>query len=613
MFDQQIVREAPVSFDRSATDRSAVAPDEPVLNIDNMQGNLIGFNKDFQTMLFIKITDAAEFKKWLAGFVRFVATGREVWLFNKLFKEIRSRRKVETNTVQATWINIAFSFEALQKLTANTKKLKEDLKHFPDIQKAFKTSADLKPEAFADEAFKQGMAARAIDILGDPAWDEAEGNPRNWVFGAGKHEADAVIIVASDTAEDLREEVERIENGIYSGRTLADENQVDAQGEHPPISSSINQRSGLHIVYKQPGATLPPPLVGHEHFGFLDGVSQPGLRGTISKDPLDVLTARQNPSNPNQGKPGQDLLYPGEFIFGYPRQDKKNADGSIVSPADAPAWAKDGSFLVVRRLRQEVAGFHKFLEETAAKIGLSPEKLGAKIVGRWASGAPISRQPDADNPALADDDCANNHFEFAEDGEAIPKNPAKAGQCADEKFPLAAADTKGLRCPFAAHIRKTYPRDDIGSFSDKITEASTQTHRLLRRGIPFGDPYFPPKDPSKQKDTGNRGLVFAAYQTSIVNQFEFVQKSWSNNPEFKDKTKNGKLQTGHDLIIGQHNGAGKDRTRRFILPIDKNGKIELVEITAKEDWVIPTGGGYFFQPSIDALCLLSGVRRDQAV
>jgi hypothetical protein len=38
-------------------------PAEPVLDIDEIQGNILGgFTKDFQTMLFLEITDVAEFR-----------------------------------------------------------------------------------------------------------------------------------------------------------------------------------------------------------------------------------------------------------------------------------------------------------------------------------------------------------------------------------------------------------------------------------------------------------------------------------------------------------------------------------------------------------------------
>ncbi len=596
MFEQQLVREAPASLaiDEAADTSRQAAPDEPVLAVDNIQGNIVGFNKDNQTMIFLKITNVENFRDWLKDFVPFIATAHEVLTFNRLFKAIRSRRGVETHTVQATWINIAFSFEALQKLSKDAAALQKEAANFEDYKNKAKKADDFKAEAFADEAFKQGMAKRAVGVLGDPKSKKAEGNPQNWVFGGPKNEADAVIIVAADSDEDLDDEVGRIEESIYAGRSIT--------GEHA--------LSGAQIIYKQNGATLPPPLTGHEHFGFLDGVSQPGLRGTVSKDPKDVLTPRQNPLDPNQGKPGQDLLYPGEFIFGYPQQnpEDKDAPGSVAE--DGPVWAKDGSFLVVRRLRQEVGNFHKFLEDAGQANGLAADLLGAKLVGRWKSGAPVMREPSADEPKLGNDDCANNHFEFGEDGEEIKKADATSPeQCTDFKFPQAVADKQGLRCPFAAHIRKTYPRDDEGTSSKEINENTTQTHRLLRRGIPFGDPYFPPIDPDKQRDSGNRGLLFAAYQTSIVEQFEFVQHSWVNDPEFKDKSVDGKLQSGHDLIIGQNNAAGGKRTRRLVVPVGKNGTTELIEIKTEEDWVIPTGGGYFFQPSIDALCLLTGIRR----
>lgn len=600
MFEQQSVREAPASLAISENDATRqTTTEEPLLAIDNIQGNIVGFNKDNQTMLFLKITNVSHFRNWLRDFVPFIATAEEVLTFNRLFKAIRRRRKVETHTVQSTWINIAFSFEALQKLTKDGGALLKEAKAFKEFENKSKKADDFKADAFTDEAFRQGMAKRAVSVLGDPKSKTAEGNPQNWVFGGPKNEADVVIIVAADSDEDLDDEVGRIEESIYAGRSI--------NGEHA--------LSGVQIIYKQNGATLPPPLTGHEHFGFLDGVSQPGLRGTISEKPNDVLTLRQNPLDPDQGKPGQDLLYPGEFIFGYPKQfgaadpaepDELNTEPGPIAEA-GPVWAKDGSFLVVRRLRQEVGKFHKFLEDTAAALGLPAEQFGAKVVGRWKSGAPVMRQPDADEPKLGDDDCANNHFEFGEDGKVIKKSDATSPEhCADETFPQAQADTKGLRCPFAAHIRKTYPRDDKGTLSGSIGENTTQTHRLLRRGIPFGDPYFPPIDPDKKKDSGNRGLFFAAYQTSIVNQFEFVQATWVNNAEFKDKSVGGKLQSGHDLIIGQNNATGGKRTRKFILPLDNAGKIELKEITTDEDWVIPTGGGYFFQPSISALCLLSG-------
>ncbi len=399
-----------------------------------------------------------------------------------------------------------------------------------------------------------------------------------------------MLIVESDDRDDLFAEVARIEHSLYPRRS----------------AGGRLIRSGAVVIFKQQGATLPQPLTGHEHFGFLDGVSQPGMRGRISDNPTDVLTFRQNPNDRDQGKPGQDLLWPGEFVFGYPGQDPNSADITEPGPISeaGPPWAEDSSFLVFRRLRQDVQAFRDFVRQTALQLGLSREFLGAKLVGRWASGAPILRAPEADDRALADDECANNNFEFVEETPRIfPQQRQSAIDCTDEipnaqppaLFPPSEGDPDGEICPFAGHIRKGYPRDDTSGTLPTTREVTTQTHRILRRGIPFGEPLrqFP------FLDFGERGLVFLAYQTSIVEQFEFILRQWVNNPDFKE------LQAGHDLIIGQDNMPGAERERKFTITFTKNGIVHREVISTHIDWVIPTGGGYFFAPSIAALELFS--------
>ena len=84
---------------------------EPELEVDQIQGNILaGFNKDNQTLIFLEIHDRKKFKLWLRAITPFVATTEEVLQFNRLFKLIRSRRKVESRAVLSTWMNIAFSF-----------------------------------------------------------------------------------------------------------------------------------------------------------------------------------------------------------------------------------------------------------------------------------------------------------------------------------------------------------------------------------------------------------------------------------------------------------------------------------------------------------------------
>jgi Dyp-type peroxidase family len=526
-----------------------------------IQGNIVvGFNKDFQTLLFLEIVNVSDFKRWLRALVPFIASASEVLAFNRLFKEIRSRRGA-SQTIQATWINIALSYRALTQLAGDA-------------------------ELFIDGSFKSDLAARSAR-LGDPTDPAAEGHPQNWLVGGPDNQADVILIIASDAHNDMLREVSRIERSLYPTR-----------GPDGRIT-----RSGARVISRQEGATLPQPLAGHEHFGFLDGVSQPGLRGRISADPTDVLTLRQNPHDREQGKPGQKLLWPGEFVFGYPGQDSQAEDITQPGPVAVagPAWAENGSFLVYRRLRQDVAGFEQFIHQTAQQLGIAPELVGAKLMGRWASGAPILRAPEADDPALGDSDCANNHFEFGKASKQIlPDDQASPIDCSDRKehgtqlpdlFPTSEGDPLGQICPFASHIRKVYPRDDPSKTLPSANEASTQTHRLLRRGIPFGEPFRH----DLGEDSEERGLHFLAYQTSIEGQFEFVIRLWVNHPDFKDPG------AGYDMIIGQNNTPGAERERRFTISFVRDGVAQRAVITTHAEWVIPTGGGYFFAPSIVAL------------
>ncbi len=542
---------------------------EPRLAVDQIQGNILpGFLKDFQTLLFLKIDLPANCKQWLRDLIPLIATADEVLTFNRLFKAIRYRRQRESNAVKATWVNIAFSFNGLNQLVNDA-------------------------DTFTDESFKAMMAAQS-QSLGDPTDPQAEGNKDNWVVGGPHNEPDIVLIVQSDDRDDLSDQVDQIEDSIYAF--------------HRPDGTPIS--SGIHIIFKQHGANLPGSLAGHEHFGFLDGVSQPGIRGFVSNDGADVLTLRQNPRDGDQGKPGQDLLWPGEFVFGYQGQ---SAQKPVAEPGDAvhagPIWADNGSFLVFRRLRQDVTGFHTFLHEQGQRLKLDPKFVGAKIVGRWATGAPILRTTNADDASLGNDDCANNDFEFfkadpsiAQPGGPPPPDaapPAGSGdQCMVPKQPMFNAspgDQRETICPAFGHIRKAYPRDDVTPAapgdSDK-SEQSTQTHRLLRRGIPFGQASRSTPD-APFPDEDDRGLLFVAYMTSIKNQFEFVTRVWVNNPNFHEGG------VGFDLVLGQNAKASDNRVRMAKLILNDPNHPETLE--APKDWVIPTGGGYFFAPSIDAL------------
>jgi Dyp-type peroxidase family len=524
------------------------ATQEPTLAINEIPGNiLLGFNKDFQALLFLEITDRGAFRPWLQRLARSATTTRDVLLFRNALRELR-RRGAE-QTVHSTWLEVAFSRDGLVKLVSEEEAAK-----------------------FRDEAFSQGLDRRAA-LLGD-----APGAAASWVIGGPNNRADALLLVAADQESHLTAEVDRLTDAARA--------------------------NGAKLLFCQRGARLPPEG-NREHFGFRDGISQPGIRGLLSEDPEIFLTPRENPDDPDDGKPGQPLLWPGEFVFGYPGQDANAtaAEGGIRKPGPsslgdpgqpvAPPWACNGSYLVFRRLRQDVGGFRRFIREQASRLGLAEDLLEAKIVGRFRSGAPIARTL-VDVPAMGSNACASNDFRFADDSPllAVPPN---ARQCTRTP-PAAPADFEALTCPFGAHIRKAYPRNDLDRFENTqgLERTDTETHRILRRGIPYGPPY--PMDPPAC-DAEERGLLFLAYQTSIVRQFEHIQSVWANQEEARIPPPGLPFSAGQDLIIGQTSG----KVRKFMLKWrDAAGK-EHDEILAAEPFVVPTGGGYFFVPSVTAL------------
>ncbi len=501
------------------------------LNFENIQGNIFGgFNKDFQTFLFLTFTNPSKGRAWIKdicapdsdlGVAK--STSADVLKFNAQFKALGSTGADPLTVIKAAWTNLALSFQGLKAL--NVKAV--DLQKFPP-------------------AFRDGMAKRnaAIGDVGASA-------PSQWIAPFGSSNVHAILQVAAD---DL---------GALSARVAA-------------IMARPAFNQGVTVVSRQEGRTRAGAQAGHEHFGFKDGVSQPGIRGvTVPDDPI---------GNPDQGHPGQDLLWPGEFVLGYPTQVPHAPKGGCgfnvkagTNSKSGPAWTTDGSYLVFRRLAQDVPAFDQHLAQLVTQTGLSADLLGAKLVGRYKSGCPLEERhfqpqpftPSATDPgapgatpALANDDTLNLNFEFGDD-------------------PL------GATCPLAAHIRKAYPRDEQTLKNACDSEPDTQTHRLLRRGIPFGASIGPG---SGGQATDPRGLLFFCYQRDIEQQFEFVQSKWVNNKAFSPAFSTANTP-GEDPIIAQSTSG----TFQFD-PSKPN-------ITVKH-FVTTTGGEYFFAPSIDALTKL---------
>lgn len=527
---------------------------EPVLAAHEIQGDVLaGFRKDNAVYLFLRITDTSGARRALTALLGRVSPLADVARFNRLFRSVRRRRGEVRGSLSATWLNIAFTATGLAALVGE-----EAVRQFDD------------------DAFRLGLAARSA-LLGDPTDPASAGHPGNWRVGGPTNPVDAVVIVAGDSPADL----------------TATAAWVSDIATRPHDGTP----SGFAVVFEQRCAAR-PDLPGHEHFGFRDGVSQPGPRGRLGDGPDDYLVPRViAPGDPRSrffGRPGERLVWPGEFVLGLPRQPLPPRDefDPLPGAVAGPAWARDGSYLVIRRLRQDVAAFTSFLDETAARLrrdgtfpDLTADRLAALLVGRWPSGAPLVRTPLTDDPALGADDFAVNDFSYLT---AEPACPLRPGVHPPDRFPATIADPQGRLCAHAAHIRKVNPRDQATDLGGART---TLHRRLLRRGLPFGPPLTTTVD-----DEVDRGLLFASYQASIEDQFEFVSQNWVNRTNRPSADPGG-----HDLILGQ--AAAAPGRRRVTYLLDAAG--DPVEITTATEWVTPTGGGYFFAPSISALRALA--------
>jgi len=520
-------------------------PFEPVIDSTEIQGDILaGFRKDHVRLLFVSVADTAlpAFKGWIRAITPKLAYLDAVATFNVMFSAARrASQNGEAPPLSATWMNLAISGQGVKRL-------------LPQDQ-----------WSQLDVTFLDGPTEDA-SLVGEPD-NGSPGGPQSWLVGAPSHGHDVLLIIAGDDLAD-------VERGT-SEHTHALQNLVEEDDAVTVRLESGNARSA------QPG---------HEHFGFKDGISQPGVRGRIGSATGQYVTARvldpKDPSYALFAAPGQPLCYPGEFVLGYPRKREGSLDpnDTIVDPTIP--LTKNGSYLVYRRLRQDVPGFMAAAEAMAAQLSqnqsFGPRSAGfaaACLVGRWPSGAPVIRSPLADDPALGDDSYASNNFQFAQ-ASHLPMYGAHS-KILPDNFPQADADTFGNTCPFSAHIRKVNPRDQTTDQGDGVR---TLEHRILRRGIPYGADFDPSKPGSDNED---RGLQFLCYQSSIQRGFQFLMNQWANSADFP-------LGRGNDIVIGQSGEA-----QRSVTVLAPDGSQVLV--TFPQRLVMTTGASYLFSPSRSAL------------
>jgi Dyp-type peroxidase family len=363
--------------------------------------------------------------------------------------------------------------------------------------------------------FRQGMKSQNLNPLeGIKGSSNKDPSPSFWEAGF-RHEIHALITVADATENKVKQAVDEIR---ASAAGIADVLTVE--------EGTVLRRTNSH-------GTREPV----EHFGYFDGISNP----VFTRRDL----AKEFPENQARASwdPGAPLI----LVL---------ADDPHTAEVDAY-----GSYLVYRKLGQDVRLFDERVKALAAALKIDEKLAGAMVVGRFKDGTPVARA-----------------------------NVASPGQEVDNDFSYRE-DKEGVKCPFHAHIRKANPRGTTPATSLE----SERKRRVVRRGIPYGKPM---KDVADGAETNPdpaapRGLLFLCFQRDIDDQFEFIQRTWVDNVIFPRGILFQK-DTGDDPLIGQDPG----EPQQWPSWGKKDAKKKPFNF---ESAVTLKGGEYFFAPSVPFL------------
>lgn len=368
--------------------------------------------------------------------------------------------------------------------------------------------------------FREGMGARA-ELLGDVG----ESAPAGWDRGLTPGAGHVLLIVNAQSDELLKRRIVELKEGIAAA-------------------------GSLEVVHEEHARVLDG---AREHFGYADGFAQPAVEGVTA----DKARGGGVPGKGGTWRP----LALGEFILGHEDEASRDDPARALPHAPDDPIGRNGTYMVWRKLEQDVALFRRTLRDAAALYhGGDEEKLAAKVVGRWRNGTPLVLSPDTAMPTFDSTAPGANDFRYTEQ------------------------DSDGRRCPLGAHIRRSNPRDALGVDGEGTL---TFRHRMIRRGMPYG-PLLPAG--ATEPDGDERGLVFVCFVASISRQFEGVQVQWLEDGNI--------FHLGHDKDYLLR--AGTTGTPKMTVQGDPP-----FFLSPQPSFVTLRGGEYLFVPGITALRLLA--------
>ena len=335
-------------------------------------------------------------------------------------------------------------------------------------------------------------------------------------------------------------------------------------------------------------------LGGAEPFGFQDGISQPTPDWDRLRTPaVDELEYGN-------------LVSLGEFLLGYPNEYGKYTErpliaagthaSSVLVPAedqpDKLDFGRNGTFVVLRQLQQDVRGFWRFVDKEVASDSRAREALAESMVGRKMNGDALLPSGTQSIVGIDPKTAAQNEFTYD-------------------------ADSDGVQCPFGAHIRRANPRNPdlpasngwLGQMLHRLgfnnpgyrddVIASTRFHRILRRGREYGPALSPADAVADGPDTAEHGIHFVAVIANILRQFEFVQNSWMMSTKFDAMTEESDPLLGNREVV-----AGCPLTNTFSISQEAGVRTRIMDVP---QFVTVRGGAYFFLPSLSALRYLATI------
>ncbi|MEM9886608.1 MAG: hypothetical protein AAF849_12010 [Bacteroidota bacterium] len=227
-----------------------------------------------------------------------------------------------------------------------------------------------------------------------------------------------------------------------------------------------------------------------------------------------------------------------------------------------------GSYLVFRKLQQDVSKFNSKISELSKRLGITRSYAEAQVMGRFKDGTPLGLFSSPNSVDLSKESLYNN-ASFDEIDNIKYRN---------------YDDLKGNKCPFHAHIRQMNPRNGLLKEESKYNPDNTMS-TMARRSIPYDN------------HNGEVGLLFMSFQRNIYQQF-VRQHIWANRYNFVplENQENPNNGAGLDPIIGQRDAENGDTffPQRWSTKWDKRKKV----VFDFSDVVSFKGGEYFYAPPI---------------